>query len=192
MKPLFVLFWQLCRFQKGPQDVPFSPPLLVLLFGVVLLLSASILYWLEPQYFLQQLLGSLVALIAWGAMVWAVLNFKKANARFVQTMTACFGTDVVISLASVPLQLFIFTAATEGGIGVLTRLALLTLLIWDILIKARIYSVSMELGRLQGNLLSITIWVSVLLISNSFLPPEALESIQPDSTAQEQTQNSPL
>ena len=74
--------------------------------------------------------------------------------------------------------------------GTLARLALLVALIWDILIKGRIYGASMQLGRLQANLLSITIWVIVLLLSNAFMPapmPEqapqnpAVEQVQPPS-----------
>lgn len=183
VKPLFVLFWQLCRFQKGPQDVPYSQALLVVLLLAEVSLGLATILFLGGDYFPQQALGMIVAISAWIAMVWGILNFKGLRPRFVQAVTACLGTDLLMSFIILPLQVFIVTQPSADGVGNLVRLAMLFFLIWDILIKARIYSVSMELGRLQGNLLSISIWILVLLLSNSFIPPEALEALQQSADA---------
>src|SRR5690606_14600130 len=43
VKPLFALFWQICRFRRGPEDVPFAPALMaILLLAVAGLGSLSI------------------------------------------------------------------------------------------------------------------------------------------------------
>lgn len=178
MKPLFALFWQLCLFRRGPQDVPYSPVLLVALVLVELVLGAVIITSLEPVYLRQQLLGVTVALSAWLVMVWGLLRFKGLESRYVQAMTACLGTDLLLSFAIIPLQVYIVTSASDAALGTQARLVLLMMLIWDILVKGRIYGSSMGLGRLQGNLLSIAIWVVVLLLSDMFLPPEAIEALQ--------------
>lgn len=185
MKPLFALFWQLCLFRKGPQDVPYAPVLLVVLVLVELVLGAAIIMSLEPLYMSQQLLGVTVALGAWLAIVWGLLRFKGMESRYVQAMTACLGTDLLLSFIILPLQVYIVTSASDAAFGTVARLALLVVLIWDILVKGRIYAASMQLGRLQGNLLSITIWVVVLLLSDMFLPPEALEALQQAQTPTE-------
>ncbi|MCK5792511.1 MULTISPECIES: hypothetical protein [unclassified Ketobacter] len=190
MKPLFVLFWQLCRFQKGPQDVPYSQVLLLLLLVAELALGMATILLLEPLNMGQQMLGLLMAMGAWLLLVWALLAFKGLTARYVQTMSACLGTDLLLSCIILPLQVYIVGQGLEPESGTLARLALLVALIWDILIKGRIYGASMQLGRLQANLLSITIWVIVLLLSNAFMPapmPEqapqnpAVEQVQPPS-----------
>ena len=92
-------------------------------------------------------------------------------------MIACLGTDLVISLISVPMQMAVVSVEAETTLGSLSRFGLLTLMIWDILVKGRIYSGAMNLGRLQGNFLSICIWISMLLISYQFIP-EALQNSQ--------------
>lgn len=177
MKPVFHLFWQLCRLQKGPQDVPYSPILLLLLVLALLSLSGLIVLLLDPDYLQYKMLGSGVAILSWGALLFVILRFKRAESRFVQTMTACMGTDLIISALGVPLQFGVMGLSQESLAGNLFRFALLGLIIWDILIKGRIYSAAMEVGRIQGNLLSLLIWLSVLSISYRFLP-EAAQSAQ--------------
>lgn len=188
MKPLFVLFWQLCRFQKGPQDVPYSQALLLLLLLAEVALGLATLLVLKVDFFLEQAMGMLLAMAVWTGMVWGLLSFKGLQARFVQAMTACLGTDLLMSFIVLPLQVYIVTQLADQEAGTPVRLAILVALIWDILIKARIYSLAMDLGRLQGNLLSISIWLIVLLLSNSFLPPEALEAAQQQSDTSQTTQ----
>lgn len=178
MKPLFTLFWQLCVFRRGPQDVPYSPVLLAVLVLAELLLGAAIIGQLETAYMGHQMMGMVVALGAWLAMVWGLLRFKGLEARYVQAMTACLGTDLLLSAFTVPLQLYILSLPLDTGEGTWARVALLLTLIWDILVKGRIYSAALGLGRLQANLLSITIWVIVLLLSDVFMPVESLEALQ--------------
>lgn len=178
MKPLIVLFWQLCRFQKGPEDVPYSQVLLILLLVAELSLGMATILMLEPEYMGPQMLGLGAAMASWLLLVWLLLTFKGLGGRYIQTMSACLGTDLLLSFIILPLQVYIITQGLESDSGTLPRLALLVALIWDILIKGRIYAASMQLGRLQANLLSITIWVIVLLLSNLFMPPEVLEAAQ--------------
>ncbi|HAU13990.1 MAG TPA: hypothetical protein DCS92_09790, partial [Gammaproteobacteria bacterium] len=80
MKPLFVLFWQLCRFQKGPQDVPYSQVLLLLLLVAELALGMATILLLEPLNMGQQMLGLLMDMGAWLLLVWALLAFKGLTA----------------------------------------------------------------------------------------------------------------
>ncbi|AUM13835.1 hypothetical protein [Ketobacter alkanivorans] len=183
MKPLFVLFWQLCRFQKGPQDVPYSQALMVVLLLANVSLGLGSMLVLSADYLVEQAMGMLLALAVWMAMIWGILGFKGQKARFVQTWTACLGTDLLMSCLVLPLQVFIVTNPPVEGEGSIWRLVMLLVLIWDILIKARIYSVSMGLGRLQGNLLSISIWLLVFLLNFSFLPPEVMQQAEQQSSA---------
>lgn len=176
LKPLFALFWQLCRFQKGPQDVPYSPVLLVLLVLAEMALALSAMWWLQNRYLAEQALGMLVATGAWFVMVWGLLRFKGFGARYIQVMTACLGTDLVISVIVLPLQVFMVTQKPEGGLAAVMLMALMLAFVWDILVKGRIYRAALGLGRLQANLLSISIWILVLLLSDSFLPPEARQA----------------
>ncbi len=173
LKVLFGLFWQLCLFRRGPQDVPYSPVLLVMLVGALIGLGCGLILWLDQGYLQQNVMGSLAALTAWFVIVYAILALKQSTSRMVQTMTACLGTDLIVSLVSVPLRVPLAYLEPEHLLSSLLRVALLVVMIWDILIKSRIYEAAMGLGRLQANLLSVTIWLCVFLVNISFLPPEA-------------------
>ncbi|MVF11325.1 hypothetical protein FT643_04125 [Ketobacter sp. MCCC 1A13808] len=179
MKSLFNLFWHICLFRKGPQDVPHAPALVGLLLVTLLILSALMLLALEPSYLVAKMAGSAAALFAWCAAVFGVLSFKQQSNRFAQTMTACLGSDLIISVLSIPVQIIGIRLPAESGLSSLLWFAMLMLIIWDILIKARIYSSAMELGRLQGNFLAIALWISLFIISLSFLPAQALQQEQP-------------
>ena len=184
MKSLFELFWQICVFRKGPDQVPHAPALLGLLLIAILVLSAFLLLALEPSYFVAKMAGSAASIGAWCLAVYAILSFKKLSNRFVQTMTACLGSDLIISILSIPLQIVASRLPIESSISSILWLAMLVLIIWDILIKARIYSMAMRLGRLQGNFLAIALWISLFVISLSFLPPQALQQ-RPDPQSQQ-------
>lgn len=174
MKTLMRLFWQLCLFQRGPEDVPHSPPLVAVLVAALMLLSVLIVVLFEPLYVVEKLMGSVLALLAWFALLSLLLKFKELGNRLLQTMAACLGTDLVISLISVPLQLAVMSATAETQLGTVSRFGLLSLMIWDILVKGHIYSGALNISRLQGNFLSISIWIIMLLISYQFIP-EALQ-----------------
>jgi len=176
LKPLFALFWQLCLFRRGPQDVPYAPALLVIILLAEMALGVASVLMLEKSYQSEQAAGVLLGLTVWLALVWGILGFKGQKTRFVQTMTACLGTDLVMTLLVLPLQVFLVTYPESGSAPYLLRLVVL---IWDILIKGRIYSAAMNLGRVQANLLSITIWLVVVLMSVSLLPAEALQPAAP-------------
>ena len=174
MKPLIVLFWQVCRFQKGPQDVPYSPALLGVLLLAVAALGAASVMWLDQTYQQPKIAGMVVALLAWMGMVAGLLRFKGLSSRFVQAMSACLGTDLIMTALAMPVQyLLVQNPPVEGSLS-LPLVAIQVLMVWDLLVKGRIYSASMQLGRFQGNLLSICIWITVLSLTYVFLPPEAL------------------
>ncbi len=175
MKALIYLFWQICTFRKGPQDVPYSPPLLGLLVVALVVLSLLLTAYVEPAYFTQRFAGSVVAIALWFVVVYALLSVKKLIPRFLQTITACLGTDLLISMLSLPLQLLLISAPKSGMYSSLIQSLLLSLVIWDIVIKGRIYDSAMGLGRFGGNALAVALWIMLLMVSLSFLPAEAIQ-----------------
>lgn len=190
MKSLFDLFWQICLFRRGPADVPYAPVLPVLLAVALLVLSALLILMLDPGFLMAKLAGTGVALTLWFALVMLILTFKKQQSRFVQTMTACLGSDLIISLMSIPVQLLSLKVSAQSAFGSLVWLAMLILIIWDILIKARIYSAAMNLSRLQGNFLAISLWFCLFLVSVAWLPQQAMQ--QPDDRQKETLQQEEL
>ena len=184
MKPLFSLFWQICLFRRGPQDVPYAPGLLALLVILVLVLDAASIPLLsafaipsddprapEPPSPLVQLAAQVLMLGGWLLAIRIILQFKRLNGRFVQTATAALGTDLITSLPQLLFYVVVVANPVQSPLVGLSQLALLILYIWDMLIKGQIYSQAMNISRIQGNLLSLALWFGLYALSTALLLP---------------------
>lgn len=178
LKPLFTLFWQLCRFRCGPEDLPYSPArlLVVLLLELSLgLLAIPLLAQLDtaesPPAVAPQLLALLFGLGTWMLAMNLLLRFKNLSARFVQTMTAALGADLILTLPQILLFLLILPQPPESPLAAVGRMGLLALYLWDLLVKGHIYSRALNLGRLQGNLLSLALAFGIFMASSLLFSP---------------------
>jgi len=180
VKPLFALFWQICRFRRGPEDVPFAPALMaILLLAVAGLgsLSIVILSGVEqprPEQDVAvstQLMVQWLALAAWLVVVYLLLQFKRMGSRFVQTATAALGTDIVMAVPQFACFAIFATQSPESALAALGQFALLFVYVWDMLIKGHIYSHALNISRLQGNLLSLALSFGLFAISAALVAP---------------------
>lgn len=122
--PLLRLFWDICQFRKGPQDAPASQTLLqlsVAAYFVVSLLQTL----LENEWqdgLLQVPLQALILL----AFVWVSLTAAGKPNRLLQTLTAMFATDALLSCFALPLQVLLQINPEAS----LVHLAMLLLMLW--------------------------------------------------------------
>ncbi|MGR8934640.1 MAG: hypothetical protein ACU837_09665 [Gammaproteobacteria bacterium] len=124
MGPIARIVIDICLFQKGPQDLPFSRALLylsVLAFIVsgFLLLSLSTGVW-------DSVLQLLAEILLMYGFTWGTLNMANRPARLYQTATALFATDTFITLCAVP----VFWAVLSGQTSPLYSLLTLALMLW--------------------------------------------------------------
>lgn len=100
MTEIVRLFWQICLFQKGPQNVPASSALyyfiLAVYFVVSLLMTRFTMNWSTA------ITNSLLGLMLTLSFIWLVLTgFRKIH-RFYPVASALFGIDALITLLSLP------------------------------------------------------------------------------------------
>ncbi len=178
LKPLFNLFWQICCFRRGPQDVPYHRALLGLLLVMVLsigLLSIFLLAGVDQSGrevpLPQQVLALLFSLVTWMTLVYGLLHFKNHRARYVQTMTAALGADLVLSVPQILLLVVALASPVESALTGLAQMTLLALYIWDMLVKGAIYASALGLGRVQGNLLSLALSFGLYMASALLFSP---------------------
>ena len=102
MNALLNVFARLCVFRRGPEDMPYAPPLvgiLLALWMVIQLLSAA----LQDGLSVAQMVG--VQLLAMGLLLGSsalVLAFKNLLGRWTQTAIALIGVDIALSLLALP------------------------------------------------------------------------------------------
>lgn len=142
MTVLIRLFWDICLFRKGPQDVPASPLLLGLAtfcyiaIGWILLAVES--GWLN---------GAIQVAVAGGLLllfVWTTLASADKTHRLPQTFTALAGTDSLLTLAATAC------VALTSSLPELRRIAIDVLTLWDMAVIAHILRHALSQGLGMG------------------------------------------
>ena len=149
MHALFDLFFEICLFRKGPQDVPAGMALLKLcLLGYGLSGLAMLLLSTPFPVAILQILLDLVLL---AGLLHLALLARRHPRRFEQTLSALTGTGTLMGLLALPLVVWITQQSSEGDIQ-LPSLLLLALMAWSIAIMAHILH----------HALNIPLWVGAL------------------------------
>ena len=162
MEALIRLFGNICRFKKGPEDVPSSLNLLLILLVCNLIIEMFLgltVYSIGLAFFLTSL--SVIVLFAFS---WVWLLLFQFKGRFLQTATAFIG----ISLFTNIICFIPVTLLWQMGVLVDNSYALvnLALLIWILSIYAHIYKRALNVSFFLGIALSITYFITFSTLSN--------------------------
>lgn len=163
-KVLFLAFFDICRLVKKPQDIPASKNLLILCLFIYLLLSIFIADLYQETE--KAILGSFVELGLLLLFNWAILQSSGKSARWLQTVTALIGTNLIINFFALPSYLLvsidanneITTASTTQSFGLLMLAAMAC---WNIVIMAHILRHALGTHFAIAMFLAITyIWIA--------------------------------
>lgn len=124
MKPILNLFWQICLLRQSPAYVPTYGWFVVLVVAANLACSTMVSAGLDPGFgLLRTVTVIIVGQTTTAALVMLALALKDLGARFLTTITAIFGCDLLITACFglvVPLSaLFGETVISVAGIGFL-------------------------------------------------------------------------
>lgn len=136
--------------RNGPQDLPYSHELL----GLCAAASLAVGYLLLRGFHLSPTPGQdlLFTLVFSLAFVYGVLALKGMTSRFVQTATAFFGTDVIVSMVALPvLQL----GMGMGAQAPVSGLAMIGITIWNIAIIGHILRHALSASFALGVLIAL-------------------------------------
>jgi hypothetical protein len=135
-RALSALIGDLLRLRRGPQDVPYSPTLLLLALLPYALLGSGLAAFVMPAQ--QALLYGLAETALLAVLVYAVLALRRRPARFVQTLTALLLVGVVFNALSLPLTAL---ARPENGLGLL----ILLLVGWSFAVSVHILRQALDI-----------------------------------------------
>ncbi len=135
-RALAALVGDLLRLRRGPQDVPYSPTLLLLALIPYALLGSTLAAFAMPASRALLYGPTEAALLA--ALVYASLAVRRRPARFVQTLTALVLVGVVFNALSLPLTAL---ARPENGIGLL----ILALVAWSFAVSVHILRLALDI-----------------------------------------------
>ncbi len=169
MQPLLVLFWRICRLQKGPEDVPASGALFAVLLLLSLFLDLVSTRLSIPEIRLFEILLLVIianaGILSLTAMLLQLLGYAQ---RILQTLTAMLGVSILITIPAMPVLLALQTRMDDpGGWGVM----LLLLEVWHLVISAHIFRRALSISPLLGLMLAIGYKLLGYQIASLFLPP---------------------
>lgn len=170
MKALWTLFWQLCQLRRGPEDVPYSVQLLVLvtLLDVALGVTGQVLA--QPERLRLALSLTVLAVAMDAVALWGLLAFKRLSSRWVQGFTAIVGIDLLLGLVALPLTLLSLVAEPKSfmiGIIVVSQMLLVG---WNIGLRGFVLHRTLNIGMLQGNMLSLALFLLNVAVSVQLFP----------------------
>lgn len=150
----------------GPQDIPYSPALLV----VCAMVAAAVSYPAIADFSPGGRPGPQILLLLGfnAAFVYAALSLRGLAARFVQTATALFGTDALITAVALPV--FRLSGAPESQTPAAV-LAFIGLLLWNLAVVAHIFRHALSIATGAGVLVALGYTFGATLFVQAVLGP---------------------
>jgi hypothetical protein len=145
---LLRIVFDLCRWRRGPQDLPHSPNLLASLIGAGVAVDVIIAGALQDtdDVLARSLLSTGLIL----GLCWIALAMRRLTHRFLQTATALLACSIVFSVLQLPIALLAgpppATGAELDGAQVFFGWAMIALLIWKLSVDAHIVRQALDAG----------------------------------------------
>ncbi|TLY50355.1 MAG: hypothetical protein E6K53_10770 [Gammaproteobacteria bacterium] len=147
--------------RRGPQDLPYSPQLLVTMGALCVLVQLSVTL----------LRGLPAGAVIVGAVLWfafalgalrLILTLRGFTNRFVQAATALLGCNLVFSIFALPVALLAGEPPTSPETMTLAQIVAglisLPLLLWKIAVDAHVFRHSFEIPFLSGIVIAL-LWI---------------------------------
>ena len=162
MKAVLQLFWQICRLKQSPEYVPTQTWFVLLVVAANLICSVAVSLSAESAPGLLTTINSIVVgQTTTAALVWVALNLRDLGGRFLATITALFGCDLIITAVfalvlpltllaptMAPLLFLLFVAWSVSVAGFILHRALQVPLALGIVVALGMSVLSLALSQL--------------------------------------------
>lgn len=143
MAELIRLYTQIALLRRGPQDVPASSVLLVGTVAAYFVINLIVSTVLPPVTgpWVQILIVDVLFTIAWYALL---LRLTQKPERFLQTTTAVFGYQTILSPLSIASGWLISRFGNEAAWQLPLGIVYLLVLIWMIAVNSHVLRAALE------------------------------------------------
>jgi len=163
---------QVCLLRRGPQDLPWSPPAVMVFTAVLLALQVAFAAFngMPPSALAARALVSLA--IVYGATL-GLLQLRGMANRASQTLLAVVGTEVMFALVTMPLLLMVQPHLENDNppASLLpVMLAAVFAFFWKLRVSAAIWRQSLEIPVSAAYLLTLALLLSEALLLFALVP----------------------
>ncbi len=148
----WVQFIRLSLFLSTPAKLPWNPALLAMTLVAYVLVGQLILGGIRPFADILLQIGIEVALLAWVTAI--MLRLRQHRERFVQTLHALIGVNLIVSLTSYPLMELLPSPMRDDQPDMLAVQLSLLLLVWNLAAISLIFRRAFEIGTLAAGFLA--------------------------------------
>ena len=165
MNSILLVFFDLLRLRRGPQDLPASQNLLII-SGFLLIVTAILGDHMNTD-FTSRLIFAVTQVVILTATVWIILSINKKAERAIQTLTAFYGTSVLMQLVVWPFRTWLLSTGEDiQQQASLPLFAVIALAIWSFVVMVHIYRNALDSSRGKAILISI---VTQMVVGMSML-----------------------
>lgn len=170
MKALVLLFWQMLRFKRNPEDAPYSVPLLLVIIAINFVLAATAQAVGRPSQLNIAIFSPIIAIGVELLFVYLLLQLKNLNARFIQTEISVLACDTLLTLAALPLLIISINLPDKSPLLGFLGLFELCLVIWGIMVRGFIYHKALNISPFLANTLAFLLLMVSLSITVKVFP----------------------
>jgi len=164
---LFKTLLDIVRLQKGPEAIPHSPVLFVLMVAAWMAVGAVVTAMIgelnQSDFAISMLLG-VIALVFYAA----VMVFSKKSSRTLQTLTAILGCGVLLECLFVTGYLSLSPILGKDIAGLASYLILL----WSVPVEGHIIARAIDRHWYIGFLIAMAVFLIQIQVSTSLGPTD--------------------
>jgi hypothetical protein len=168
LKQIILPFWAICTLQKGPQALPVSGLLLLLtvIFSLIIDMANLYIVVVDPELLTLLTMAGLYSLGLASSLSF-LMWLMRYRQRILQTLSALFGTGIIISLCALPFLLMLKTTPDEPSIF---SIFILGINIWSLVVTAHILRHALSVSLLMAWVLAFGYFLLGFKITDFFIP----------------------
>ena len=174
MSALIRLFWDICTFQRGPQDTPYSP----FLFGSLLLINLGIEF---ATFLIPDAKGAttpvssvipylLVDAVSAMGLAYLALWVHGRAARSLQTITTLLGADIFISVAQLPFNFLASSASDQVNLQAMFYLGTMVISLWELAVYTHIFRHALSTSIFRAGGYALLMFILSFVVYYQMLP----------------------
>ena len=166
---LFITFIDIILLRKGPEDIPRSSVLLVIVVSLWLAAGAAVIASIDvlgQTDFVVSLMTAAVAILLYSS----VLIFSNKSARLMQTVTAILGCGAVLQMFFVGGHVILGSLIDKNVAALISYLILL----WSVPVEGHIIARATDRYWYVGFLIAFSVFLLQIELSNFINPIEQL------------------
>lgn len=169
MKPILLMFWQICRLKQSPAQLPsqtgFALSVIAANLGCSIIVTSLADVLLDtdstrPIPLLATATSIVVSQATMAALTWLALQLRDLSGRYFATIAALFGCDLIITACFGALLPLLSLAP------ILTALAFLLFLVWSISVMGYILHRALEVQLPAGIFMAVGISIIGVAMSD--------------------------